>query len=194
LELTIKAVGHRTAPAPGERCWGCIAAGRRDGASATINNVSDDRLFLTHRDKSHAPRLVCACLESAIAIEANAAKSAPAKPQNISVSIVSVPSGCFLGAEGIARIESGAYQQLPGVVTSSLEDYISNADAQVGANREIDAGIATAADDQGIVPRSPEAGLLAELNSLTDEQLMQRAIRCGLDPSLLSSSSSTNAD
>jgi len=39
-----------------------------------------------------------------------------------------------------------------------------------------------------------EAQLLAELEGLTNEQLRERAIRCGLDPSLLSSSSSTNND
>jgi hypothetical protein len=117
-----------------------------------------------------------ACLESAIAIEANAAKSAPVKHPNINVSIVSIPSGHFIGAEGIARIESGAYQQLPGVVTRSVEDYISDADAQVGANRELNAGIATAADDHGIVPRSPEqAELLAKLSILTTEELAHRA-------------------
>jgi hypothetical protein len=37
-----------------------------------------------------------------------------------------------------------------------------------------------------------EAQLLAELDGLTNEQLRARAIRCGLDPSLLSSSSSAN--
>ena len=52
-----------------------------------------------------------------------------------------------------------------------------------------------AANQQQIEPQSPaEAKLLAELDSLTDTQLMERAIKCGLDPSLLSSSSHTSAD
>jgi hypothetical protein len=44
-------------------------------------------------------------------------------------------------------------------------------------------------------PRSSEeARLLVELDGLSDEQLKERAVRCGLDLSLLNSSPSTSAD
>ena len=48
----IKAVAHRTAPAPGGALLGLHCGSCRDGAIATINNISESRLFLMPPGKS----------------------------------------------------------------------------------------------------------------------------------------------
>jgi hypothetical protein len=125
-----------------------------------------------------------ACLESAEAQAAAAAAKVPPVPSKVSISIISVPSGCHFNNAQMEQLSRGDTSPLQiehenGV---SVEDYARNVARQ-------------AEEPPPIEVRSPaEAKLLAELDSLTDQQLMERAIRCGLDPSLLSSSSRTSAD
>jgi hypothetical protein len=93
-----------------------------------------------------------------------------------SVRIISVPAGHFLKEEDLARLRSPssrlAFEPPPEITAVPAE----NASAAVETFPMIEA-------------QSPaEARLLAELDGLTDAQLMERAIQCGLDPNLLNSS------
>jgi hypothetical protein len=76
------------------------------------------------------------------------------------VRIISVPSGVHLSPEQMARAQAGEPYTIDAVTTRSQEPEEPIA--------------------HEIVPQSPEeARLLAELDAMTDEQLMDRAVECG---------------
>lgn len=137
-----------------------------------------------------------ACLESAINIDLQAQANAPSPPPPATtINILSVPSGVFVDDAMRERINENAdsFDRRPLIdhaaePTSGPITLTELRQSEPPASTEVPI-------DQGIKLQSPEeARLIAELNSLTDKQLMDRAIQCGLDPSLLSSSSSKNAD
>jgi hypothetical protein len=110
---------------------------------ATINGMisTSDGARLTYQLKE------LRCTREAIALEAAAAtRNAPAQPGNVSISIVSVPAGCFVNTERAERIATGELLKQPGVKTLTLEDYSRDAAVeQAEADREIDAAITAAA-------------------------------------------------
>jgi hypothetical protein len=83
------------------------------------------------------------------------------------VNVLSVPVDHYLNAADIARLSQ------PGLIEHSPPSEPAS-----GPPPELD----------------EEAQLRAELGGLSDEQLMQRAIKCGLDPNLLNSLPSTSGD
>ena len=123
-----------------------------------------------------------ACLEAAIAIEANAiANASPSIPTKIDVSIITVPSGHFVSNEQLQQMENGKFLKQIEHESIPVDNYAEQAEQQAAADRELNAGIATVANDHGIVPRSPEeAKLMAELNALPYEELLRRAQQAGV--------------
>ena len=87
-----------------------------------------------------------ACLESALTIEAENIKRAPAIPSRIDVSIITVPSGHFISAEQAQQIQSSEFLQQIEHERVSLDDYRREAiTQQAEAEREIGVAVEAAA-------------------------------------------------
>ena len=109
---------------------------------ATINGLisTADGARLTYQLKE------LRCTREALALEAeNAAKKLPAIPAKIEVSIIAVPSGCFVSPERAEQIANGEFLKQIEHERVPLSDYARNAAAQAEADRELDAAIEAAA-------------------------------------------------
>jgi hypothetical protein len=96
------------------------------------------------------------CTREAMALEAEAAaKKAPAVPSKVNVSIVTIPSGCFVSAERAEQIATGEFLRQVEHQTVSLDDHVRNAAAQAAAEREIDTAIDAAMFIEPVDPPEP---------------------------------------
>ena len=96
------------------------------------------------------------CLESEALEAENAARKAPAVLSEVNVSIITVPSGCFVSAERAEQIANGEFLRQVEHETVSLDDYTRNAAAQQAeAQREINAAVNTVVFAEPIEPPAP---------------------------------------
>ena len=125
--------------------------------------------YLAKRHPKAAARLI----EKLLPLTVNANATGFSGPTISTINVVSVPSGEYLSQEDIDRLN---HQNDPHA--------IDHAPAQIEHH-------ATPAPE---IETPEDARLLAELNDLSDEELRERAVRCGLDLNSLSLSSNTSDD
>jgi hypothetical protein len=107
------------------------------------------------------------------------------------IRIFSVPSSCFLNLEQIRSVKEG----VPIVDIAQCEPFTFEPAAPIVSDDGRRDNVRPLRMLEGpIEPDTSQSKLLAELEGLSDEQLRERALACGLDPSLLNSSLNASSD
>jgi hypothetical protein len=108
------------------------------------------------------------CTREAIALEVEAAaKNAPVVPKKVDISIISVPSGCFVSEAQRQEIENGKFLQTIEHERISLADYTERATQQTLAEPQIEPERVSLDDDAG------QAAELAAVTRALDEAITE---------------------